>query len=142
MGRDLGIGKMPIKHIVTEQRVNPKKLEKAIDLRDHMTPSETILWKYLRANRLEGLHFRRQQVIRGYIVDFYCHQANLVVEVDGAVHLTQQEYDHKRDAILTDIGLRVLRFTNQQVDHDLQGVLTAILAACRSGLQDQEHDEN
>jgi very-short-patch-repair endonuclease len=122
---------MPIKHIITEQQVSTKKLEKAIDLRKHMTPAETILWKHLRANRLEGFHFHRQQVIRGYIVDFYCHQANLVVEVDGEIHLAQQEYDHKRDAILSALGLRVMRFTNAQVEHNLGTVLAAILDACR-----------
>jgi very-short-patch-repair endonuclease len=123
---------MPIEHIVTEQHVSTRKQAKAMDLRDHMTPAETILWKRLRANRLEGLPFRRQQVIQGCIVDFYGHQADLVVEVDGGIHLKQQEYDPKRDQILTDLGLNVLRYTNLEVEQNLEGVLAAILEACRS----------
>ena len=57
-----------------------------------MTPAEKILWEELRANKL-GVHFRRQQVISGFIVDFYCHKAALVLEVDGDVHDLQQEED-------------------------------------------------
>ena len=57
-----------------------------------MTPAEKILWNELRANKL-GVHFRRQQVIAGFIVDFYCHKAGLVVEVDGDIHDLQKEED-------------------------------------------------
>ena len=77
-----------------------------------MTPAEAILWQHLRTNKLDGLHFRRQEVINGLIADFYCHEAGLVVEVDGAVHEDRTDADAERDRILTGRGLRVLRFTN------------------------------
>jgi len=80
-----------------------------------MTPAEHMLWQRLRANRLGGFHFRRQKVIDHYIVDFYCHQANLVVELDGSGHLDQQEYDNERDQHLQERGLKVLRFWNNEV---------------------------
>ncbi|WKZ37082.1 MAG: DUF559 domain-containing protein [Anaerolineales bacterium] len=73
---------MPIKNIVTGQKVAKEKLERAKELRREMTPAEKILWQELRANKL-GVRFRRQQVIQGFIVDFYCHKSALVVEVDG-----------------------------------------------------------
>ncbi len=97
-----------------------------------MTPAEGKLWQYLRAGRLEGHHFRRQQVIGSYIVDFYCHQANLIVEVDGDVHLDQEEYDKERDHDLEIRGLRVIRFTNTQVNRELETVLAIILEACEA----------
>ena len=122
---------MPIKRIVTGQHIRQTMAEKAKELRQIMTPSEQTLWQRLRAGRLKRYHFRRQQIIDHYIVDFYCHQAALVVEVDGGIHLEQEEYDHNRDNYLHQLGLRVLRFTNQEVACNLDGVLTAILDACQ-----------
>ncbi len=81
---------MPLKNIVTEQRVTKEKLQRAKELRREMTPAEKILCQEVRAKKL-GVRFRRQQVIQGFIVDFYCHQAGLVVEVDGDVHDLQKE---------------------------------------------------
>lgn len=89
------------------------KRERVRKMRREMTPAEAILWKYLRTNQLDGLHFRRQQVIDGFIADFYCHAARLVIEVDGEVHDQQPDYDAERDRILTARGLRILRFTNR-----------------------------
>jgi very-short-patch-repair endonuclease len=105
--------------------------EKAKELRHTMTPSEQVLWKGLRAGRLGRFHFRRQQIIDRYIVDFFCDQAALVVEVDGGIHIKQEKYDRYRDDYLRRLGLRVVRFTNQEVAHNLDGVLTAILDACQ-----------
>ncbi len=79
---------------------------------------------------MAGFHFHRQQVIDRFIVDFYCHQADLVVEVDGGVHLAQEEYDRARDEALTAHGLRVLRFTNDEIAQHMDLVLSAILEAC------------
>ena len=73
--------------IVRRQRTNPEKLKKAKELRDRMTRMEQILWEQLRGNRLNGLHFRRQQVVEGFIVDFYCHRVRLVVEVEWLIPL-------------------------------------------------------
>ena len=93
-----------------------------------MTDAEIRLWDALRANRLNGLQFRRQQFIDGFIVDFYCHALQLVVEVDGPIHASQAEYDRERDYTLAGHGLRVLRVTNDEVTHALPSVLARILA--------------
>jgi very-short-patch-repair endonuclease len=92
-----------------------------------MTREERILWQSLRGNRLKGFHFRRQKIIDGFIVDFYCHKADLVVEVDGPIHETQAEYDTQRDRILSKRGLRILRVENESVRKDLSGVLAHIV---------------
>ncbi|MCJ7432420.1 MAG: endonuclease domain-containing protein [Anaerolineales bacterium] len=79
-----------------------------------MTPAEIVLWQELRGNKL-GVHFRRQQVIAGFIVDFYCYKAGLVIELDGSVHEeeTQQESDARKDKALNELGLRIVRFRNE-----------------------------
>ena len=123
---------MPVQKIVTGQPVPSKLLDRAKKMRRKMTPAEAKLWGRLRAGRLERYHFRRQQVIDCYIVDFYCHQAELVVEVDGEVHLKQREYDRERDLHLQERGLKVLRFTNSEVDQHLEDVLSSILSACHT----------
>jgi very-short-patch-repair endonuclease len=93
--------------------------------------AERMLWQHLRANLLGGWHFCWQQVIGGFIVDFYCHASGVAVELDGAVHATQAGYDTERDQILMAMGLRTLRFTNQEVLEGLDNVLYAILQACQ-----------
>ncbi len=95
-----------------------------------MTPAERILWQQLRRNQLNGLHFRRQQIISGFIADFYCHTAGLVIELDGGVHQRQADYDAERDKILAGCGLHVMRFRNEEVLRDLKSVLARIRAAC------------
>jgi very-short-patch-repair endonuclease len=106
---------MPVKNMIIGQKVRPEKAHRARELRRQMTAAETILWQRLRANCLGGWHFRRQQVIGGFIVDFYCHAAGLVVELDGAVHEQQVEYDQQRDQVLQALALHVLRIQNQDV---------------------------
>jgi len=96
-----------------------------------MTEAEQILWQRLRANRLSGWHFRRQQVIGGFIVDFYCHAASLAVEVDGPVHAMQTGYDVERDRVLTAYGLRVLRLKNRDVLDNIESASQKILDLCR-----------
>ncbi|PKO13193.1 MAG: restriction endonuclease [Chloroflexi bacterium HGW-Chloroflexi-10] len=120
---------MSIKKIVTGQIVVPEKKRQARQLRREMTPPEKHLWQSLRANRLGGFHFRRQQIIDGYIVDFYCHAADMVIELDGPIHKGQKVYDERRQKYLESQGLTVLRFTNQQVLEDKDQVLTEILIA-------------
>jgi len=116
---------MPIKNIVTNQKVTKEKLQRAKELRRDMTPAEKMLWEELRANKL-GVHFRRQQVIQGFIVDFYCHKASLVIEVDGDIHDLQREEDARREKVLSDLGLRVIRFRNDEVTRDLSDVVGRI----------------
>ena len=103
---------MPVKNIIPGQRVAKEKLQRARELRQEKTPAEKILWEELRANKL-GLHFRRQQIIVGFIVDFYCHKAGLVVEVDGEIHDLQQEDDRECEKAFSTLGLRIVRFRNE-----------------------------
>jgi very-short-patch-repair endonuclease len=112
--------------IVTGQRVHEVKLQRARELRREMTPEERALWRCLRRSQIPGFHFRRQQVIQGFIVDFYCHAAGLVVEVDGLLHDEQSHYDEERDQLLAACGLRVLRISNESVQRDLASVLARI----------------
>jgi very-short-patch-repair endonuclease len=122
---------MPIKNIVHGQKISAKQLENAKALRREMTPAERILWKHLKANRLNGLHFRRQQIVHGYFADFYCHQHELIVEVDGGIHKLQEEYDAEREAHLIALGLRIIQFTNEEITKDLKGVLQKIVEKCK-----------
>ena len=116
---------MPVKNINPGQKVTKEKQERARELRREMTPAEKILWKELRANKL-GVHFRRQQVIQGFIVDFYCHRAGLVIEVDGDIHDLRKEEDARREKALSSLGLRVVRFQNDEVMGDLSAVVGKI----------------
>jgi very-short-patch-repair endonuclease len=109
---------MPLKNIITEQRVSKEKLQRA---------KEKILWDELRPNKL-GVHFRRQQAIAEFIVDFYCHQAGLVIEVDGDIHDLQQAEDKRREKVLSETGLRIVRFRNDEVVKSLTAVTTRIRA--------------
>jgi very-short-patch-repair endonuclease len=123
---------MKRRNIVAGARVTAEKVQRARDLRRNMTPAERVLWQRLRANRLDGFHFRRQQVIDGFIVDFYCHEAGLVVEVDGPVHVVQQEADAERESVLRGRGLTVLRFSNREVMNRIQTVIQTIRQTLRA----------
>ena len=118
---------MPVKNIIPGQRVTKEKLHRARELRREMTPAEKILWQELRGGKL-GVHFRRQQVIAGFIVDFYCHQAELVIEVDGCIHEEeiQRENDVLRDRTLSELGLRIVRVGNKDVLKNLKQVIERI----------------
>ncbi len=84
-----------------------------------MTESEAALWKALRGNKINGLHFRRQQIVGKYIVDFYCESARLAIELDGLSHVLRSNLDARRDAALSDLGVRVLRIPNHIIHDDL-----------------------
>lgn len=116
---------MPVKNIIPGQTVTKEKLQRARELRRDRTPAENILWQELRANKL-GVHFRRQQIIAGFIVDFYCHKATLVIEVDGDIHDLQREEDARREKALSEMGLRIVRFRNEDVIQDLPTVVGRI----------------
>ncbi|MBL8089927.1 MAG: DUF559 domain-containing protein [Anaerolineales bacterium] len=116
---------MPLKHIVTNQKVTKEKLHRAKELRREMTPAEKLLWQEVRANKL-GVRFRRQQIIQGFIVDFYCHKVALVIEVDGDIHDLQQDEDERREKVLRELGLEILRFHNNEIIHNLPKVVHKI----------------
>lgn len=98
-----------------------------------MTSEERLLWEAVRGNKL-GVHFRRQQIISGFIVDFYCHTVGLVIEVDGREHEEpeQERLDAARDQVLREMGLRIVRFNNRDVSTRLPDVLDQIRAMTRA----------
>ena len=112
--------------------VDPVTLARARKLRRTMTHAERKLWNALRKKQLYGLRFRRQHPVPPYIADFYCHAHRLIVEVDGGQHFEprQKAHDQARTAFLQQQGLRVIRFTNHEVETNLEGVLEAIAAEC------------
>jgi very-short-patch-repair endonuclease len=99
---------------------------KAKELRKDLTASEKILWSYLRRRQQLGMYFRRQHPYGIYILDFYCFEATLVIEVDGGIHLNQKEYDEERTRYLESSGLTVLRFKNQEVEGNILEVIDKI----------------
>jgi very-short-patch-repair endonuclease len=118
---------MPHAEVSNRQRSRAKQLRQA------MTRAETLLWRYLKANRIDGLGFRRQVPIKNYITDFICMSAKLVIELDGESHdfEERQRADQNRDGFFVAQGFQVLRFTNEQVMSNLEGVVEAIRqAAC------------
>ena len=121
--------------LIRGQRVSAVKVGRARELRRGMTPAEKLLWERLRGHSSDGLRWRRQQVIDGFIVDFYCHAASLVVELDGAIHNNQVEYDTVRDTALAARELLILRFTNTAVETDISSVLARIRQSCQKRIQ-------
>lgn len=101
-------------------------VQAARELRRSATPTEQVLWTALRRKALGGLKIRRQQPIGPFVVDFFVSERRLVIEIDGAVHETQVERDHERQAALESLGLTVMRFRADDVEHDLDGVLKRI----------------
>jgi very-short-patch-repair endonuclease len=95
-------------------------------LRRNPTVAESTLWKYLRAHRLREAGFRRQHAIGPYIVDFCSPRLKIIIELDGGQHATQKEYDSRRTAFLEQQGYYVLRFWNNEVAQNLEGVLRII----------------
>jgi very-short-patch-repair endonuclease len=109
--------------------------ETARSLRKRMTPQEVKLWVKLRQLRALGFHFRRQSPISAYIVDFECRRQKLIVEVDSGQHGFHSNItaDAERDRALGGAGYRILRFWNNQIDRELEGVVETILAALANG---------
>ncbi len=99
-------------------------------LRRGATKAESRLWQRLRARQMEGYKFRRQQPIDNYIVDFVCLENKLIVELDGGQHAAGQPEDKKRDHFMELNGFMVLRFWNNEVFENLEGVLGVIRKAC------------
>lgn len=93
-----------------------------------MTLAEIILWSRLRSRKINGYKFRRQQPVFDYIVDFYCPDLKLIIEVDGPVHSSpeQRSHDYRRDKILKINGFHIMRFENMEVQTDLASVLMKI----------------
>ena len=103
-------------------------IERVRELRKNQTPAESIFWELVRGKRFLDLKFRRQHQIGNYIVDFYCHEYRLIIELDGGIHNTpkQKQRDEDRDCYLKSLGNTVLRFPNQSIYNDTEMVLNAI----------------
>ena len=111
-----------------KKRSNPKTMKRAGELRKKSTPAERKLWSRIRDDRL-GVNFRRQHAIGNYIPDFVCIEKKLIIELDGSQHLEQQEYDQERTKYLNSLGYKVIRFWNNEVTNNIDGVILAILHA-------------
>ena len=105
------------------------------ELRQRETPAEKLLWQHLRNRGLSAKKFLRQYPIcvtspfgrsLYYIPDFYCHNAKLVIEADGPIHLLKKEYDKNRDDVLAALGLTIIRFENDDIINNTQSVLNTI----------------
>ena len=110
---------------------HPDKKEDRRNLRKNLTPAEATLWKALKNKQLAGRRFKRQVSIGYYIVDFYCPSEKLVIELDGDVHFTSPGYenDQRRSKYLNSLGLKVIRFENEDVFQCSEGVLAKIQEA-------------
>ncbi len=95
-------------------------------MRAEATPQEIILWSRLRSEQL-GYKFRRQHSFGNYIADFYCREKSLVIEIDGSQHSDQEQYDARRTAYLQNLGLRVVRFGNNEINSTIDEVITRIM---------------
>ncbi len=106
----------------------PEIFRKAQTLRQNPTEAEKIMWNYLRQFRSGGLVFRRQHPIDIFIADFYCHKLKLIIEVDGEVHFNKEaiEHDDGRTAVLERLGIKVIRFTNDQVINNKDLIISEI----------------
>lgn len=98
----------------------------ARDLRKRQTKSEEVFWDVLRNRKFKFLKFRRQHVIDGFVVDFYCHKLKLAIELDGSIHLKQKDYDQFRQFLIEAKGINVIRFKNEEILNNLPKVLSQL----------------
>lgn len=117
--RDKGVG-------IMQKIFNSRKIkENRQKLRKSATPQEVILWSILKRKQL-GYKFRRQYSIGKYIVDFYCPERKLIIELDGWQHKENKQYDHDRSGYFRDLGLSIVRFWNNDVNNNIEGVILRI----------------
>jgi len=117
------------KSVIIYEGHTRRKQHVAKTLRQSMTLAEKTIWGFLKTNRLNGFHFRRQHIIEGFIVDFYCRAAGFIIEIEDPIHERRKKQDAKREQVLKACGLRILRFSSDRVRYDLFNVLEEILAA-------------
>lgn len=113
-------------------KLDPQLLEFAKTMRSNATDAEHLMWQLLRAKRFMNLKFRRQHVIAPYIVDFYCHELGLVIELDGSQHGTDdgKEYDSERTKFLEALDVKVVRYWNHDVLKNTESVLGDLWNVC------------
>jgi very-short-patch-repair endonuclease len=117
--------------------MDPTMIGKARELRKNMTQAEKKLWQHIRKKEIMGTRFRRQHPIDRFILDFYCNDARLVIELDGEYHNEedQKEYDEGRTHELMEMGLEIIRFTNDEVESDIVHVLEKIKEKLKTRVQ-------
>jgi very-short-patch-repair endonuclease len=110
----------------------PIIFERAKAMRENMTQSEKAVWELLKSKNMKGLRFKPQHPIDIFIADFYCHSLKLVIEIDGGIHksLEQKEYDIGRTAELGHWGIKVIRFTNEEVENNITHIQNEIERIC------------
>jgi very-short-patch-repair endonuclease len=101
-------------------------------LRQNLTIPEKLLWEKLRNKQLRGFRFRCQHPVYRYVLDFYCHEVMLAIEIDGDVHKEHKEYDEYRDELLQNIGIRTLRFKNEEIISNIEVVINTISSILES----------
>jgi very-short-patch-repair endonuclease len=108
-----------------------------------MTIAERKLWSRIRGKQLEGFQFYRQKILGNYIVDFYCHKAKLVIELDGGQHYSEEgrRKDIVRDEFLRGLGLSTIRFSDREIFENLDGVIETIMQRLKSHQTEMHHDE-
>lgn len=113
-------------------------------LRSNLTPAEATLWLALKNKQVEGRRFRRQFSVGNYILDFYCPVEKLAIELDGQLHFTDSgfEKDFQRDQYLADKGIKVLRFENEVVFQNLEGIITTIIKSFKTPLDSPSKGES
>ena len=105
---------------------NPKLRVLARNLRNNSTLSEILLWKHLKHKKMRGYDFHRQKPINNYIVDFFCHELMLVIEIDGVSHGEKFKEDWKRQKVLESLGISFLRFNDSDIKFNLEAVVEGI----------------
>jgi len=114
------------------------------ELRQESTPAEKLLWTELRSRKLNGLKFRRQHPLDKFVVDFYCNEKKLVIELDGGIHdeKINKEYDEARTAMLAGLDIKGLRFKNEEVINGVKDVLKKISEVAGGLISDTLDDES
>jgi len=117
-----------MKGIVQNQRITDVKVDLSKELRKSMTEAEKVFWHMVRNRKICNLKFRRQQIVDGFIVDFFCSEARLIIEVDGPIHEKKKkmEIDKERTEIFKQRGLREIRFSNYEILNDPEKVRSVI----------------
>jgi len=113
----------------------PETFEAARILRKNMTLCEILLWEKLKLKQICGVRFRRQHPIDFFIADFYCHEARLVVEIDGEIHVIQKDYDNGRSAEMERYFIKVIRFSNSEVENNIKDVVKRIESQIKIRIQ-------
>ena len=108
------------------------KIQLAREFRKKLTKSEKIMWEALRNRNFLGLKFRRQHLMEGYLIDFYCHELKLALEIDGLIHLKKVKEDKERQQIIEHFNINFFRVASQEVENDLESVLRKLKIFCES----------